>query len=67
MGLEGEGIPKASQILCVADAWDAMRSERIYRSALSVEDARAELLACRGQQFSPDVVDVFLTLEESYI
>jgi putative nucleotidyltransferase with HDIG domain len=67
MGLKGDSIPRASQILCVADAWDAMRSERVYRSALSVTEARAELQACRGEQFSPDIVDVFLSLEESFI
>ena len=44
LGLKGEAIPKASQILAVADAWDAMRSPRNYREALSYDEAIGCLL-----------------------
>jgi HD-GYP domain-containing protein (c-di-GMP phosphodiesterase class II) len=59
-GLEEEEIPLGSRILFVADAYDAMTSDRVYRSKLSHEDAVAELERCAGAQFDPTVVQVFL-------
>lgn len=59
-GLSGENIPIAGRIVAVVDAFDAMTSDRPYRSALSIETVRAVLLAGRGTQFDPTVVDVFL-------
>lgn len=56
-GLKANEIPVGSQILMVADAWDAMTSDRIYKKAKSYEVAKAEMLALRGKQFSPSVVD----------
>jgi diguanylate cyclase (GGDEF)-like protein/putative nucleotidyltransferase with HDIG domain len=55
-GLVGEEIPLAARILSVADALDAMTSDRPYRSALSVQVARAEIEAKAGSQFCPQVV-----------
>ncbi|HWC33056.1 MAG TPA: HD domain-containing phosphohydrolase, partial [Actinomycetota bacterium] len=55
----GEEIPLGSRILFVADAYDAMTSERVYSSKLSHERALAELDRCAGTQFDPDVVDAF--------
>jgi diguanylate cyclase (GGDEF)-like protein/putative nucleotidyltransferase with HDIG domain len=57
--LGGEGIPLGSRILFVADAYDAMTSDRIYRSRLSHERAISELERCAGTQFDPDVVLAF--------
>jgi putative nucleotidyltransferase with HDIG domain len=58
-GLAGSDIPEEASVVGLADAWDAMTTERPYRSALSVEQAAAEVRRCRGAQFSPAVVDAF--------
>jgi HD-GYP domain-containing protein (c-di-GMP phosphodiesterase class II) len=55
-GLAGEGIPLASRVISVCDAFEAMVSRRPYRAPLSVEDALAELVAASGTQFDPLVV-----------
>lgn len=59
-GLAGESIPLGSRIIAVVDAFDAMTSDRPYRSAMSVDEAIAELRRERGAQFDPRVVDAFL-------
>jgi HD-GYP domain-containing protein (c-di-GMP phosphodiesterase class II) len=53
-------IPEISQIICVADAWDAMTSNRSYRNALTREEAMEELIKNKGTQFSPKIVDTFI-------
>jgi putative nucleotidyltransferase with HDIG domain len=55
-GLAGKEIPLAARILTVADAFDAMTSDRPYRRALSLEVAAAEITRNSGSQFCPDVV-----------
>ena len=55
-GLKGNQIPLAARILTVADAFDAMTSDRPYRRALSQEVAAAEIRRNAGSQFCPDVV-----------
>ncbi|MEW6188617.1 MAG: HD domain-containing phosphohydrolase, partial [Actinomycetota bacterium] len=60
--LGGENIPIGSRILTVADAFEAMTSERSYRSALTLEQAVAELKRCSGTQFDPKIVEVFLSI-----
>ena len=57
VGLRGEDIPLACRVLHVADAYDAMTCERPYRSALSPDEARAEVLRGAGTQFDPRCVD----------
>ncbi len=59
-GLAGPQIPLAARIVFVCDAFHAMTTDRSYRRAMSVGDARAELLRCAGTQFDPAVVDAFL-------
>jgi HD-GYP domain-containing protein (c-di-GMP phosphodiesterase class II) len=49
-------------VLAVADAFDAMTSDRPYRPALSHEEALAEVERCSGTQFDPEIVRVFLEL-----
>jgi putative nucleotidyltransferase with HDIG domain len=56
-GLAGEKIPLAARILTVADALDAMTSDRPYREALTLEVALSEIRTKRGTQFCPTVVD----------
>jgi len=63
-GLKEEEIPVISQILGVADAWDAMLSKRAYRNSLSFEKAVAEIKSNKGSQFSPQVADTFIRIIE---
>ncbi len=59
-GLKGEDIPLQSRIIAIADAYDAMRSERSYRKALSKEYAVSELEKGAGTQFNESCVNVFI-------
>ena len=59
-GSAGEAIPLASRIVAVCDAFNAMVSDRPYRTAMSEEGALDELRACAGKQFDPMVVDSFV-------
>ncbi len=59
-GLSGENIPLLSRILTVADAYDAMTSERTYRKTISKEEAIKELMDKSSTQFDPAVVEVFI-------
>ncbi len=61
-GLSGEAIPLEARIVKVADAFDAMMSDRPYRASLGLEKTINELEKGRGTDFDPRVVDVFLTL-----
>jgi HD-GYP domain-containing protein (c-di-GMP phosphodiesterase class II) len=58
-GLAGEDIPIGARIIAVADAFSAMTNDRVYRWALTIEEAWAELHRHRGTQFDPQVVDLF--------
>ena len=58
-GLSGEEIPLAARIFAIADSFDAMTSDRPYRSALSTETAVKEILAGSGTQFDPTCVEAF--------
>ncbi len=60
--LRGEEIPIGARIFAVADAMDAITSDRPYRKARSFDAAREEILRCAGTQFDPNVVDVFLKI-----
>lgn len=62
LGLTGKEISIEAKIITVADAFDAMTSDRPYRKALSVEQATSEIVRLRGKQFSPEVVDIFLQI-----
>jgi HD-GYP domain-containing protein (c-di-GMP phosphodiesterase class II) len=61
-GLRGDEIPIEARIVAVADAYDAMTSDRPYRRALSHEEAVAEVERCAGTQFDPQVAAAFLSL-----
>ena len=61
-GLKGEEIPVGGRCLAIADAFDAMTGRRIYKKAMSREDAIAELERCKGTQFDPYLTDRFVAL-----
>ncbi len=59
-GLKGSKIPIGARIICAADAYDAMISDRPYRKAMGIAEARAELKKCAGTHFDPEVIEAFL-------
>ncbi|QLY40865.1 diguanylate cyclase [Hujiaoplasma nucleasis] len=61
-GLKGEQIPYYSRIICIADAYEAMTSDRPYRRRLSKEKARQEIIDNAGSQFDPKIAKVFIDL-----
>jgi HD-GYP domain-containing protein (c-di-GMP phosphodiesterase class II) len=61
-GLAGESIPLIARVVCCCDAYNAMTTARPYRRAFPRDQAIAELLANRGTQFDPDVVDAVLAV-----
>jgi putative nucleotidyltransferase with HDIG domain/PAS domain S-box-containing protein len=60
LGLKGEQIPLVARIFAVADVWDALRSDRLYRTSWSVEKVREHLQSLAGTHFDPHVVTVCL-------
>lgn len=60
--IKADGIKVGARIMSVADAFDAMISERPYRKSYSVKKAVDELKKCRGTQFDPKIVDIFLKI-----
>jgi diguanylate cyclase (GGDEF)-like protein/putative nucleotidyltransferase with HDIG domain len=60
LGLRQEQIPIEASILSVGDAYEAMTSDRVYRTAMTHADAREELLRCSGTQFESTVVEALL-------
>lgn len=61
-GKKGTDIPENARIVGIADAFDAMSSDRVYRKALPMEKIREELVKGAGTQFDPDYVQVFIKL-----
>ncbi|MCI7760407.1 MAG: HD domain-containing protein, partial [[Eubacterium] saphenum] len=62
MGLSGENIPEVARIVGVADAYDAMASDRSYRKALPQQIVRHEIESGKGTQFDPKFADVMLKM-----
>jgi putative two-component system response regulator len=60
-GLAAESIPVFGRIAAIADSFDAMTSDRVYRPAMPIGDALSEIRAQRGRQFDPHLVDVFVS------
>jgi HD-GYP domain-containing protein (c-di-GMP phosphodiesterase class II) len=61
-GLAGEDIPLMGRIICLADCFDAMTSNRTYRKALPLEVAMTEIRRCSGTQFDPRLAQAFLEI-----
>ncbi len=65
-GLRGHDIPLVGRITAIADAYDAMTSDRAYRRALPHEVAIGEIDRCAGTQFDPELADLFVKMIEAH-
>ncbi|MBW7571469.1 PAS domain S-box protein [Caproiciproducens faecalis] len=65
-GISGDNIPVQCRILAVADAYDAMTNDRVYRKALKHEEAISELEQNAGTQFDPYIVELFVKTMNEY-
>ncbi len=63
-GLSGTDIPEEARIIAVADAYDAMTSNRSYRSSLAQDIVRAEIIKSKGTQFDPQFADIMVKMIE---
>ena len=61
-GRKGDDIPLIARMICVADAFDAMNSNRVYRQKLPAEKIVEEIEKNKGKQFDPKIADIFLRL-----
>lgn len=66
-GLAGTEIPLCGRIVALADVYDALTSDRVYRRSLSHEETRAMIVRDSGSHFDPDVVQAFLELESEFL
>jgi putative two-component system response regulator len=66
-GLAGDEIPLCGRIVALVDAYDAMTSDRVYKSAVDHATARRLIIRGSGRQFDPDVVEAFLAQEHEFI
>ncbi len=65
-GLSGEFIPLAARLFAVVDVWDALISDRPYRSAWNKEDALKYIKEQSGKHFDPAIVKIFLKMIKTY-
>ncbi|MBI5764869.1 MAG: HD domain-containing protein [Planctomycetes bacterium] len=66
-GLAGDEIPLFGKIICIADCFDAMTTNRTYRAAMPLQAALAEVRRCAGTQFDPHLTEAFLALNHEKI
>lgn len=65
-GLKGEGIALSARLVAVADVYDALVSERVYKAGMSHEDARRLIQEGAGKHFDPRVVEAFLAQQDAF-
>ena len=63
----GEDIPFAARLMALADVFDALISLRVYKAALSFEQARGMIAEGRGKHFDPEIADVFLEHFDAFV
>ena len=66
-GLVGDAIPIAARLMAVADVFDALISQRVYKAAFTYADAQAIIVEGRGKHFDPDVTDAFLAGFDDFV
>ncbi|KJY84887.1 metal-dependent phosphohydrolase [Vibrio galatheae] len=66
-GLKAEEIPLSGRLMALADVYDALISERVYKKAFSHEKAKAIILQGNGNHFDPQVVDAFIAIENEFV
>jgi len=66
-GLAGDDIPVSARFMAIADVFDALISKRVYKEAMSFDQARDIIAEQRGKQFDPDIADAFLTNLDGFI
>lgn len=66
-GLAGDAIPIAARIMALADVYDALISRRIYKEPMPHEAAMALIVRGRGYHFDPDMVDAFVTIQDTIL
>lgn len=64
--LKGDRIPLAARVMALADVYDALRSERVYKKSFTHDESLAIIAAERGRHFEPALVDTFLQLERRF-
>jgi putative two-component system response regulator len=65
-GLKGNAIPLSARLMAVADVYDALISRRVYKQGMTHEAAAEAIAAKRGIDFDPDIVDAFLSIQDSF-
>lgn len=65
-GLKGDEISISGRLMALADVYDALISKRVYKEAFSHEKARGIIIDGKGRHFDPDIVDVFVEIEDTF-
>ncbi len=65
-GLAGEVIPMAARVMAIADAYDAMTSDRVYRTGMPHDKAVQQIFQERAAHFDPDMVDAFIEIQDEF-
>ena len=66
-GLAGESIPLSARLMAIADVFDALVSRRVYKNAMPISESRDIVIAGKGTQFDPDIVDAFSANYEAFV
>ena len=65
-GLKADAIPLCGRLMAIADVYDALISERVYKRAFSHQEARDIIVEGKGSQFDPEIVDAFIACEAEF-
>lgn len=65
-GLSGEGIPISARLMAIADVFDALTTERVYKNAMSCDEAKTIIIEGKGKHFDPVMVDAFIECFEEF-
>ena len=65
-GLRGEAIPMAARVMAIADAYDALTSDRVYRPDVAHDKAVQQIFQERAAHFDPDMVDAFIEIQDEF-